>query len=185
MKLGFDVFEALFQRRCNIKIPAYDKSAFSGQGDRLPVHDWETVNLEGEPSVDVIIFEGWCVGFRALPMDKMKAKWALARHEYEKHDDTYKGQLGKHELESLTFINSKLKDYDSLTNFLQAFIHMWVLNSFRWIDTTFECWRNFRDADDTLSVYKWRLQQEAALRASKGNGMTDEQVVDFVNGCKK
>jgi hypothetical protein len=33
-------------------------------------------------------------------------------------------------------------------------------------------------------VYEWRLQQEAALRASKGVGMTDEQVINFVNGCK-
>lgn len=40
------------------------------------------------------------------------------------------------------------------------------------------------DAEDTQYVYNWRLQQEAALRASKGTGMTDEQVVNFVNGCK-
>ena len=40
------------------------------------------------------------------------------------------------------------------------------------------------DAEDTKFVYDWRLQQEAALRASKGAGMTDEQVINFVNGCK-
>jgi len=34
-------------------------------------------------------------------------------------------------------------------------------------------------------VYEWRLEQEAALRASKGVGMTDQQVVNFVNGCKQ
>lgn len=39
------------------------------------------------------------------------------------------------------------------------------------------------DAEDTQYVYAWRLEQEAALRASKGTGMTDEQVVKFVNGC--
>lgn len=40
------------------------------------------------------------------------------------------------------------------------------------------------DAEQTTYVYDWRLQQEAALRASKGTGMTDEQVIHFVNGCK-
>jgi len=40
------------------------------------------------------------------------------------------------------------------------------------------------DAEDTKFVYEWRLQQEAALRASKGVGMTDEEVINFVNGCK-
>jgi D-glycerate 3-kinase len=40
------------------------------------------------------------------------------------------------------------------------------------------------DAEDTRFVYAWRQEQEAALRAAKGTGMTDEQVVGFVNGCK-
>ena len=40
------------------------------------------------------------------------------------------------------------------------------------------------DAEDPLYVYSWRLEQEASLRAAKGRGMTDEQVVDFVNGCR-
>lgn len=40
------------------------------------------------------------------------------------------------------------------------------------------------DAEDPLYVYEWRLEQEAALRKAKGAGMTDEQVVNFVNGCK-
>lgn len=40
------------------------------------------------------------------------------------------------------------------------------------------------DAENTQYVYDWRLQQEAALRAAKGTGMTDSQVINFVNGCK-
>lgn len=40
------------------------------------------------------------------------------------------------------------------------------------------------DAEDTLYVYHWREEQEAAMRAAKGTGMTPEQVVNFVNGCK-
>lgn len=40
------------------------------------------------------------------------------------------------------------------------------------------------DAEDTRYVYAWRSQQEVALRDLKGTGMTDEQVVKFVDGCK-
>lgn len=43
----------------------------------------------------------------------------------------------------------------------------------------------YRDAEDTQYVYDWRQQQEAAMRASKGTGMSVEQVNDFVNGCKR
>lgn len=32
-------------------------------------------------------------------------------------------------------------------------------------------------------MYVWRLEQEAGLRKAKGSGMTDDQVVEFVNGC--
>lgn len=43
---------------------------------------------------------------------------------------------------------------------------------------------NDSDAEDTQYVYAWRLEQEAALRKAKGTGMTDEQVLNFVNGCE-
>ncbi len=39
------------------------------------------------------------------------------------------------------------------------------------------------DAEDPQYVYEWRLEQEAGLRRDKGCGMTEKQVVDFVNGC--
>ncbi len=39
------------------------------------------------------------------------------------------------------------------------------------------------DAADMHDVYAWRQEQEAALRATKGMGMSNEQVVKFVDGC--
>ena len=39
------------------------------------------------------------------------------------------------------------------------------------------------DAEDTHYVYPWRLESEAGLRAARGKGMTDEQVIKFVDGC--
>lgn len=41
------------------------------------------------------------------------------------------------------------------------------------------------DAEDTHYVYDWRLEQEAKMREAKGRGMTDAQVIEFVNGCKQ
>lgn len=42
---------------------------------------------------------------------------------------------------------------------------------------------NSSDAEDLQYVYEWRLEQEAGLRRSKGSGMTDQEIVNFVNGC--
>lgn len=39
-------------------------------------------------------------------------------------------------------------------------------------------------AENPLYVYEWRSEQEASLRKTKDAGMTDEQVIEFVNGCK-
>lgn len=64
-------------------------------------------------------------------------------------------------LEDLQFVNKKLEAYDAITNLFDAFIHI--------------------DAEDTEWVYDWRLEQEAMLRAQRGDGMSDEQVVCFVD----
>lgn len=39
------------------------------------------------------------------------------------------------------------------------------------------------DAVHMTDVYAWRQDQETALRASKGMGMSDEQVIRFVDDC--
>ncbi|ORY00662.1 putative Uridine/cytidine kinase [Clohesyomyces aquaticus] len=156
LELGTSVFAALQARR-TVKIPVYDKSQFNGQGDRADESTWEEVNRSGDSSIDVVVFEGWCVGFRPLSDSDVEEKWNKARH-----GPLGTTQLGKHRLQDLLFVNAALRGHDTLTNSLHAFIHI--------------------DAEDTKFVYEWRLEQEAALHASKGTGMTDEQVVSFVNG---
>ncbi|KAF2098845.1 P-loop containing nucleoside triphosphate hydrolase protein [Rhizodiscina lignyota] len=141
------------------KIPVYDKSAFSGQGDRAPESTWTSVN-EGQEKVQVVVLEGWCVGFRPVSDEALEEKWKRAVAEEKK--GSYDGQLGKLKFEDIKTVNDALKKYDEVTDMFDAFIHI--------------------DAEDTHYVYDWRLQQEAALRQSKGSGMTDEQVIHFVNG---
>ena len=64
-------------------------------------------------------------------------------------------------MDDVEFVNENLRGYDELTNQLDAVIHL--------------------DAEDPMFVFQWRIEQEVHLRKLKGSGMTDEQVVDFVN----
>ncbi|USW54030.1 Putative P-loop containing nucleoside triphosphate hydrolase [Septoria linicola] len=163
IETGVALFSALANRELNIKIPSYDKSQYNGAGDRKPESEWHTINTPSENPVEVIVFEGWCVGFRALADEDVEKKWQAAKHQAESGGgEKYTGRLGHLNLSDVLFINSALRSYDALTDRFGAFVHI--------------------DAQDPLYVYTWREQQEAAMRASKGTGMTKEQVVEFVNG---
>ncbi|QCE08928.1 D-glycerate 3-kinase, chloroplastic [Vigna unguiculata] len=52
-----------------MKLPRYDKSAFSGRGDRADPSTWPEV----EGPLKVVLFEGWMLGFRPLPVEAVKA----------------------------------------------------------------------------------------------------------------
>lgn len=133
------------------RIPRYDKAAFDGWGDRvLPEEEWGAVNQPGQPPVQVVVLEGWCVGFRSVAHAEIEAKWKAPSRT-----------LGLHKLEDLLFVNDQLKGYDVVTDMFDAFIHI--------------------DAEDIEYVYEWRVQQEQQLRKERGTGMTDEQVVKFVD----
>ncbi|KJY02085.1 D-glycerate 3-kinase like protein [Zymoseptoria brevis] len=155
---GTSLFTALAARASNIRIPKYDKSRFNGAGDRAPEEEWEVVNREGERKVEVVVFEGWCVGFRALGRGEVERKWREAREQGE----GYRGRLGRLGLEDVVVVDERLGEYEAITARFGAFVHI--------------------DAEDPLYVYHWREEQEAAMRAEKGTGMSKEQVVEFVNG---
>ncbi|KAG5979533.1 hypothetical protein E4U55_005068 [Claviceps digitariae] len=159
-KLLQAVFQALTTAQPT-KIPRYDKALFSGQGDRLPPEAWTPVNQPGDPPLQVIIFEGWAVGFRPLRDEDVQARWTDAAPA----TTTTSRTLRQHRLEHLLFVNDKLREYDAVTDLLDALIHV--------------------DAEDVEYVYGWRQEQEESLRAARGDplaGMTPEQVVRFVDG---
>lgn len=115
VKLGIETFAAITNRKQNVQVPSYDKSAFTGAGDRLPTSKWEVCNRESESPIEVVIFEGWCVGFRALSDEEVERKWKAAVQEFETRGDDYEGRLGKLQLESVLFVNNKLREYDEMT----------------------------------------------------------------------
>lgn len=112
LELGEKVFASLRAKQPTA-IPKYDKAAFAGQGDRVPPSQWEVVNSEGEEKIRVVIFEGWCVGFRPVDDATLKEKWEAAVRQ--KEQGGYDGRLGYVKLEDVRTINEALKRYDVLT----------------------------------------------------------------------
>jgi D-glycerate 3-kinase len=94
-------------------IPSYTKSAHNGLGDRADPSTFPIVNKPGEAPIQVIILEGWLVGFRSLPDSVIAEKQAAPSLT-----------LKQHKLEHLQFVNDKLKEYDVLTDEFDAFIHI-------------------------------------------------------------
>lgn len=116
LALAYEVFASLRSGQPT-SLPVYDKSAFDGAGDRAPRTQWTEVNGAGQAKMQVVIFEGWCVGFRPLSDDELRDKLRLAVSAAEKGDR--KGELWKHSLENLTFVNDALKGYDALTEYVR------------------------------------------------------------------
>ena len=70
--LGADILFHLkqFESDHTLSLPRYDKSKHNGQGDRAEPALWSTVPLP----VDVVLFEGWMLGFQTLPPDRISDK---------------------------------------------------------------------------------------------------------------
>jgi D-glycerate 3-kinase len=131
-----------------VKIPIFDKSMFSGEGDRSK----ETTEVV--LPLDVVIFEGWCLGFYPLEEDSI-----TQRYNTEKNAKS-KPYFLDHSLASLLQINSLLRQYLSWYRHIDAFVLLQPI--------------------DLHNVFAWRLQAEHAMKATGKTGMTDEQVHTFV-----
>jgi D-glycerate 3-kinase len=61
LELGLETLKNLLNQRETL-LPRYDKSVNNGRGDPLPKSQWPTC----QPPFNVIIIEGWCLGFKPL-----------------------------------------------------------------------------------------------------------------------
>ncbi|CAA0837226.1 D-glycerate 3-kinase- chloroplastic [Striga hermonthica] len=52
-----------------MKLPRYNKSAYNGRGDRADPSKWPEV----EGPLTAVLFEGWMLGFKPVPVDVVKA----------------------------------------------------------------------------------------------------------------
>jgi D-glycerate 3-kinase len=108
------VLESLLHGKAT-KIPIYDKSLFNGQGDRLPESEWQT----SEANPDVILLEGWCVGFQAIPDSDV-----VSLSSQTKYDSSFLLQM-----------NEFLKGYNELFSKIDAMVHISALdlkNVYKW-----------------------------------------------------
>lgn len=63
VQLGVDILNALqTTAEADVLVPRYNKSAFSGLGDRFPKDQWSRVRTP----LDIILFEGWLLGFHPV-----------------------------------------------------------------------------------------------------------------------
>lgn len=119
--LGFKIFSNLVSRDGSFELPRFDKSLFNGEGDRLPMDGTGPVIIQ-PPPVDIVILEGWLVGFHPIPIDELLSRWhGVWKVESEK--------LGLNEpvtgrLADIQAINDKLNGYIPLWNFFDVFIQV-------------------------------------------------------------
>lgn len=159
LSLGF--FQSLKKSSEDTLIPFFDKSLFNGEGDRAPRESWRRV--PAGTRVDVVVFEGWCVGFQPLIDEVIKERW---NKELQAQTTKYPTQtLKDHAIEHFLDVNNNLRRYCEMFMGPQHFDYLVHL-----------------DTDDLVNVYEWRIQQEHALWQVKNQGMTDDEVVNFVKG---
>ena len=116
-------------------VPRYNKSAFSGAGDTADRATWPSV----VGPLDIILFEGWMLGFTALGAHRAAVV----------------------EL-TLGIVDEMLSAYKDAWD---AHVHSWLVVQ----------------VDDPKAVFRWRLQAEQQMRAAGHDGMTDDEVWDFVS----
>ena len=69
INLIMNTLEKLSMKDQQVLIPRYDKSLRNGRGDRAPGDKWEMVSNSND--VDIVLFEGWMLGFQAIEGDKI------------------------------------------------------------------------------------------------------------------
>lgn len=161
-KLSVAFFANLVDLETDTLIPSFDKSLFNGEGGRSPQDTWR--QIPAGTAIDVIVFEGWCVGFSPLSETDIQLRWSETGQPRGSTKHPTK-TLKDHSLKHLLSVNENLRQYCDLfmgPRHFDFLVHL--------------------DTDDLANVYEWRIQQEHALRMRTNSGMTDEEVIGFVKG---
>jgi D-glycerate 3-kinase len=89
-----------------LHIPRYNKAARGGRGDRAPPDSW----VVAPGAVDVVLLEGWMLGFSSLPAACITGDAALSAHH------------------GLVEVNARLKDYEEWHELMDAWVVLAVDN---------------------------------------------------------
>ncbi|KAJ2724310.1 hypothetical protein GGI07_002084, partial [Coemansia sp. Benny D115] len=154
LALGRQTLTSLLRNTAPTAIPQYDKSLNAGYGDRLPPSVWPVV----VPPIDVVLFEGWCLGFRSLGHEEFSRflhqvrGTSLAHYKYSR----------KYTDANLAEINENLRELETQ---LYSLVDAWV----------------YMRVSDVDVVYRWRKEQEDAMAALGKPSLSDQQLEDFVS----
>lgn len=121
LELGKDILERLQQLNVNARspetrdefnLPVFDKSLHNGEGDRLPEGSGEKI----EGLMEVVIVEGWCLGFYPLSDEELEKRYT------DEVDAAKNERLQPYSLQDLKDINNYLKSYvEALYHFFTCF----------------------------------------------------------------
>ncbi|KAH9036128.1 P-loop containing nucleoside triphosphate hydrolase protein [Lactarius pseudohatsudake] len=140
----------------HLRIPRFDKSLFGGEGDRLPESEWTPIH----GPLDVVLLEGWCVGFYPQSRQYIERRINQIPLGLEQTFD-----VSAYTLEHILDVNQRLAEYAKWWDLFDVFVQIAPP-----IESPY------------VHIYKWRLEQEHAMKATTdGKGMTDEQVKKFVD----
>lgn len=116
---GEQLLSKLKSQSGRIELPRFDKSLFNGEGDRLPM-DLDDATFVQTP-VDVVILEGWCVGFNSISVEELHHKWVGVWQEE-------RAKLGLSDAVKeidINLVNETLKEYEQrLWPFFDVFIQV-------------------------------------------------------------
>ncbi|KAG8889066.1 hypothetical protein FRB99_004028 [Tulasnella sp. 403] len=146
----------------DLEIPSFDKSLFNGKGDRLAPGQ----GLAVKAPVDVVLLEGWCMGFYPLDDEELEKRYLDAK---EAADGTARGGEGLPDLKEVVETYS-LDDLKTVNVYLGKYVES--------IYRFFTVFVQLVPASEGYSlVYKWRLQQEHHMKTlNGGRGMSDLEV---------
>ncbi|EPQ55098.1 P-loop containing nucleoside triphosphate hydrolase protein [Gloeophyllum trabeum ATCC 11539] len=145
-----------------VELPVFEKSLFDGEGDRLP--RGQVVR----PPLDVVLLEGWFVGFAPLTQGELERKWEEAPERIERGKGDALDLRAFVKREDVADVNERLRVYVGWWEMLDVFIQLSP--------------RPARAVSPHSLIYKWRLEQEHNMKAKNGGkGMSDEAVKAFVD----
>lgn len=115
-----------------VKVPVFDKSLMGGEGDRLP-----TGRIISGP-VDVVLFEGWCMGFYPLAEEDLRHVYDTIAAPPSSNENTTatpirpnavseRDILKAYTIEDILEVNAYLRTYaEDIYPFFQGFVQVCV-----------------------------------------------------------
>lgn len=122
LDLALNIMDQLCSGKAPVLVPIYDKSAFGGEGDRLPETQWQKI----DKPVDVVVFEGWFNGYKSIDPE-------IFPTIYLSQDPS--GIVQRHRLYHLEEINLRLRAYEELWRRFNYFVYLKtdkLDNVYRW-----------------------------------------------------